>query len=185
MTRRANNQTLESTDMAERERGEWITAKSSKTCCKNDGICILNSFCYCKQQYYGRYCEHRLQYKSCGTIAHGTWMTAACNICHCYDGRMICEQADFPNCGNTFQDGFEKELDYNGGIENVYEEYVKFYDEYDTGKIAGGSSRNTLTHWVLATVFVSFGYTGITSWNTVGALASYGYKCQHSSFYSA
>lgn len=76
---------------------------------------------------------------------------------------MICEQADFPNCGNTFQDGFEKELDYNGGIENVYEEYGKFYDEYDTGKIAGGSSRNTLTHWVLATVFVSFGYTGITS----------------------
>ena len=129
---------------------------NTKNCCKNGGFCIMNSFCYCKQQYYGRYCEHRVRHRSCGTISHGTWMTAACNLCHCFDGRMICTTSMFPNCGETFNHGIEKEPDYSGGTEKQFEEYDKFYDdyvEYNSGTlvtnchILWGLSLSLAYHW--------------------------------------
>ena len=114
----------------------------------------MNSFCYCKQEYYGRHCEHRVQHRSCGTIAHGTWITAACNVCHCFDGRMTCKAVKFPNCGETFQEGFETAPDYHGGIEKQFEDYDLFYDEYEGNSRAAAAKSQIL----LKIILVFYGY---------------------------
>ncbi|KAK3612344.1 hypothetical protein CHS0354_011063, partial [Potamilus streckersoni] len=49
-------------------------------------------------EFYGRYCEKELLYRSCGTLPHGTWIKAGCNACQCYDRNMICSPNRYPGC---------------------------------------------------------------------------------------
>ena len=83
-------------------------------------------------------------------------MTAACNVCHCFDGRMTCKTAKFPNCAETaFLEGFEKDPDYHGGIEKQFEDYDLFYDEYD--EHSGGASADN-SHVLLKLILVLYGF---------------------------
>ncbi|ESO88329.1 hypothetical protein LOTGIDRAFT_80483, partial [Lottia gigantea] len=58
--------------------------------CKNGGKLLLRSFCQCPSDFYGTFCQHLSQNRSCGRIMHGAWMESDCNICRCYDGLFHC-----------------------------------------------------------------------------------------------
>ena len=82
-------------------------------------------------------------------------MTAACNVCHCFDGRMTCKTAKFSNCGETLQAGLEKDPDYNGGIEKRFEDYDTFYDDYEE---YNSGTMVTNCHILLKLVLVLYWY---------------------------
>ncbi|XP_063430214.1 cryptic protein-like isoform X2 [Mytilus trossulus] len=67
-------------------------------CCKNKGTCILGSFCVCKKNHFGRHCEHKIEFKPCGHILHGSWIKADCNLCKCFDGKMSCIPRIYDGC---------------------------------------------------------------------------------------
>ncbi|XP_052090454.1 uncharacterized protein LOC127727075 [Mytilus californianus] len=67
-------------------------------CCQNKGICILGSFCVCKKNHFGRHCEHKIEFKPCGQILHGSWIKADCNLCKCFDGKMSCIPRIYDGC---------------------------------------------------------------------------------------
>ncbi|ESO92634.1 hypothetical protein LOTGIDRAFT_233075 [Lottia gigantea] len=68
------------------------------TCCKNGGRCIMGSFCHCKKNYYGRYCEHKSDNKNCGKFKHGVWLKSGCNLCRCFDGVLSCIPRAYSGC---------------------------------------------------------------------------------------
>ena len=142
------------------------TPAATKECCKNGGLCIMNSFCHCKKPFYGRYCQHRVRHQSCGTVAHGTWLTAACNLCHCYDGQMVCKVYQFPGCGETFQNGVEEDPDYSGGIEKVFDDYEQFYDNFVEdypSSSAASSSEGMYTSILTLSILTCWAFTGLYS----------------------
>ncbi|WAR24214.1 TDGF3-like protein, partial [Mya arenaria] len=78
---------------------ELIGGNKDDNCCLNGGICIMNSFCYCSDEYYGRFCEHHVLDRSCGSLPHGKWMAAGCHLCHCFDGQLRCKVTSIKGCG--------------------------------------------------------------------------------------
>ncbi|WAR24212.1 TDGF1-like protein, partial [Mya arenaria] len=87
---------------------ELIGGNKDDNCCLNGGICIMNSFCYCSEEYYGRFCEHRVLERSCGSLPHGKWMAAGCHLCHCFDGQLRCKVTSIKGCdGHGLVQGVE------------------------------------------------------------------------------
>ncbi|XP_045160926.2 teratocarcinoma-derived growth factor-like [Mercenaria mercenaria] len=137
-----------------------IATDEQESCCFNGGICIMNSFCHCKKNFYGRYCEHRVRHRSCGTIRHGTWMAAGCHLCHCFDGEMTCKVTTIRGCDKlSYVEGYEKDPDYMVGMDKKVEDYDKFYDEYDyspeTEVQMSGIAKLEASAWLVITVVIT------------------------------
>ncbi|XP_054764075.2 uncharacterized protein LOC129270774 [Lytechinus pictus] len=66
--------------------------------CRNGGIRLLGSFCYCTSKFMGRYCEIYRYNSSCGRVPHGRWVYLNCNSCHCVAGVLKCQPHVMPGC---------------------------------------------------------------------------------------
>ncbi|XP_069127766.1 uncharacterized protein [Argopecten irradians] len=71
-----------------------------KNCCRNGGRCILNSFCHCPKNFYGRYCQYEYKNRSCGELKSGHFIRSDCDLCRCFDGFMYCIPRIYPGCEN-------------------------------------------------------------------------------------
>ncbi|XP_022097255.1 teratocarcinoma-derived growth factor-like isoform X2 [Acanthaster planci] len=65
--------------------------------CKNGGTGFLRSFCFCTEEYKGRYCEDRVN-SSCDTVNHGDWVYRNCSVCQCVDGVLECRRHELEGC---------------------------------------------------------------------------------------
>ena len=71
----------------------------------------------------------------------------------------------------TFEDGVEEDPDYSGGIEKAFEDYEKFYDDYEDSHVSAASSLEGRCIWVIF-MLACWVITGLFSWNTEGRLTS-------------
>ncbi|XP_060605939.1 cryptic protein-like [Ruditapes philippinarum] len=125
-----------------------VEADDKKSCCFNGGICIMNTFCHCKRNFYGRFCEHRVRHRSCGSIRHGTWMASGCHLCHCFDGRMTCKVTTIHGCKKlSYVEGYENNADYMVGIDKKAEDYDKFYDYAPEMEVTSGTASFGVPIW--------------------------------------
>ncbi|XP_038069138.1 uncharacterized protein LOC119738348 isoform X2 [Patiria miniata] len=71
--------------------------RHDSTHCMNGGTGFLRSFCFCKAEYTGRYCEHRVN-GSCDAVNHGDWVYRNCSYCLCVDGVFECRRHELEGC---------------------------------------------------------------------------------------
>ncbi|XP_041356581.1 uncharacterized protein LOC121373868 [Gigantopelta aegis] len=60
---------------------------------------LLSLFvCLFCRQFYGRYCQYTHNLRACGSVKHGAWLKSNCDLCRCYNGRIMCIQKAYNNC---------------------------------------------------------------------------------------
>ncbi|OWF39099.1 uncharacterized protein LOC110465494 [Mizuhopecten yessoensis] len=93
--------------------GNGATDNTVKTgnCCKNGGRCILNNFCHCRKNFYGRYCQYEYKNRSCGELKSGHFIRSDCDLCRCFDGYMYCIPRIYPGCEDEGLVDHSKKID--------------------------------------------------------------------------
>ena len=73
------------------------------------------------------------------------------------------ETSHFIFTGDTFEDGHKTDLDYSGGMEKEFEDYDKFYDDYEADTISGATPMSCLSYWISVVLVVSLRCLGLVS----------------------
>ncbi|KAL4235743.1 hypothetical protein ACF0H5_004135 [Mactra antiquata] len=145
---------------------EFSSDQTTDTCCYNGGICIMNTFCHCKKNYYGRFCEHRVRHRSCGTIKHGTWMAAGCHLCHCFDSKLTCKTTTIRGCDKlSYVEGHEDDPDYMVGMDTKVEDYEAFYEDEYSSVLENSSS--SMCSVAVTTLLFGVAMVTYATWNFV------------------
>ncbi|XP_046355538.2 uncharacterized protein LOC124134641 [Haliotis rufescens] len=133
-----------------------------KECCKNNGVCILGSFCQCKKEFYGRYCEYEVRRSWCGPVRHGQWFRSDCSLCRCVQGQSICLEGAYGKCSEKIsRKGYKPEDPSN--IVKIFrleegEDYLENSWADDTSIASSVDRRHPqLTFLALVTLIIGIG----------------------------